>query len=234
MSEWSTYTLSDFMLFSPDIYYRLFALYNAEMWPLQLSAVALGVALLVSGRRGVPWAERFAAAILAGAWAWVAWGFHYTQYATINWAASWFALAFAVQAGLILWSGVVRGRLGLSAGNDWRSRAGMAIVLFSLLVYPLISAFAGRSFAQAEVFGVTPDPTVFATLGLILMARKRNWLLLPIPLAWCVVGGATLWAMSAAHAALLPLVGLVALALHRRRRAPYFHSRVPQCNALNT
>ena len=33
MSEWWTYRPSDFLLFAPRTYYRLFELYNAEIWP---------------------------------------------------------------------------------------------------------------------------------------------------------------------------------------------------------
>jgi hypothetical protein len=33
MSEWWTYSLSDFLLFSPRTYYRLFELYNLAVWP---------------------------------------------------------------------------------------------------------------------------------------------------------------------------------------------------------
>ena len=33
MSEWWTYHLSDFLLFAPRTYYRLFELYNAAIWP---------------------------------------------------------------------------------------------------------------------------------------------------------------------------------------------------------
>ena len=40
MSEWWTYSLSSFLLFSARTYYRLFELYNAEVWPLQI--VTLG------------------------------------------------------------------------------------------------------------------------------------------------------------------------------------------------
>ncbi len=36
MSEWWTYTLSDFLLFSARTYYRLFELYNRDVWPAQL------------------------------------------------------------------------------------------------------------------------------------------------------------------------------------------------------
>ena len=34
MSEWWTYTLSDFLLFSPRTYYRLFELHHRALWPL--------------------------------------------------------------------------------------------------------------------------------------------------------------------------------------------------------
>lgn len=42
MSEWWTYSLRDFLLFSPHTYYRLFELYNQALWPLHLLALAIG------------------------------------------------------------------------------------------------------------------------------------------------------------------------------------------------
>ena len=51
MSEWWTYSLSDFLLFSPRTYYRLFELYNAAIWPAQMLALALGLAILALLRR---------------------------------------------------------------------------------------------------------------------------------------------------------------------------------------
>ena len=42
MSEWWTYHLSDFLLFSPRTYYRLFELYNAAIWPAQIVALGAG------------------------------------------------------------------------------------------------------------------------------------------------------------------------------------------------
>ena len=43
MAEWLTYSLTDFLLFSPQIYFRLFELYNRAVWPAQIPAVGLGV-----------------------------------------------------------------------------------------------------------------------------------------------------------------------------------------------
>src|SRR5215471_12712971 len=102
MSEWWTYTLSDFLLFSPSTYFRLFELYNAAIWPLQLAAVALGLVsaiLLVRGK-----GARAIAAVLAAAWAWVAVAFLARRYATINWAAVYFAWAFGLEAALLAWT----------------------------------------------------------------------------------------------------------------------------------
>jgi hypothetical protein len=43
-----------------------------------------------------------------------------------------------------------------------------------------------------------PDPTVLGTIGLLLLARGRfRGPLLVIPLLWCLLSGATLWAIVA-------------------------------------
>ena len=52
MPEWWTYRLSDFLMFESKTYYRLFELYNAALWPGQLLALALGLALLALAWRG--------------------------------------------------------------------------------------------------------------------------------------------------------------------------------------
>ena len=217
MSEWWTYSLADFALFSPASYYRLFDLYNAAIWPAQPVAIGLGVLIPVLGGRHQAW-PRLAAAFLALAWAWVAWGFHLRHYAAINWAAPWFAASFAVQAALLIWAGVLRGTLLLAPSPTPVARIGQGLFLFALLAYPFVGLLAGRSWRQTEVFGLCPDPTALATLGLVLMAGRGHWLLMPLPAAWCAIGGATLWMMKAPEAGLLPLLGLAGLLLYRWRK----------------
>ena len=42
----------------------------------------------------------------------------------------------------------------------------------------------------------TPDPTVIATVATLALVRGRvRWLLLTVPLLWCAITAATLWAM---------------------------------------
>jgi hypothetical protein len=217
VSEWWTYTLSDFLLFAPRTYYRLFELYNRELWPAQLLALGAGGALLLLVRREGAVAGRLAAAILAACWLWVAWGFHLERYATINWAATYFAAAFALQSALLAWTGVVRGRLAFGPVPRTVRHAGIGLVLFALVVQPL----AGRDWSQVELFGMAPDPTAVATLGVLLLASDRvRWALLIVPVLWCVVTGATLLAMDAPHAAIAPLAALLVLALAARRQRP--------------
>ena len=52
MSEWWTYTLHDLILFSSRAYHRLFELYNAAIWPAQIAALGLGVAIARRSRGG--------------------------------------------------------------------------------------------------------------------------------------------------------------------------------------
>ena len=53
MSEWWTYRLTSFLLFSPRTYYRLLELYNLAIWPTQLAGIAIGLAIiaLLMGKR---------------------------------------------------------------------------------------------------------------------------------------------------------------------------------------
>ena len=75
MSEWWTYTLSDFLMFSPRTYWRLVELYNRDVWPAQLVALAAGLAAIALARSNKPAGGRLLAALLVAAWLWVGWAF---------------------------------------------------------------------------------------------------------------------------------------------------------------
>jgi Family of unknown function (DUF6064) len=213
MSEWWTYSLSDFLLFSPRTYYRLFELYNSAIWPLQIVALALGVAILGLLLREVAWRGRAIAAMLAACWLWVAWAYFLKRYETINWAADYFAVGFAVEALLLVWVGIVRDRLRFRPSRDFIALAGLCIFLFALFVHPLIGPLAGRAWLQVELFGVAPDPTVVATLGVVVAAQRTHWELLVIPLLWCAISGATLWTMQSPDALVVAAVAALTFVL---------------------
>jgi hypothetical protein len=214
MSEWWTYAPSDFLLFAPRTYYRLIELHNLDVWPMQLVSLLLGVAVVVLVRGEGAWRRRTVATILAGCWLWVGWAFHIQRYATINWAAPWFGAAFVVEASLLFGVGVLHDRLTFRPAGDRLRRVGLGVLVFALVAQPLVGPLVGRDWRQVEIFGVAPDPTVAATLGVLLLAANRSlWLLMVIPLLWCAVDGAFLWTMGAPDALVMPLAALLALLL---------------------
>jgi Family of unknown function (DUF6064) len=222
MSEWWTYHLANFLLFSPRTYYRLFELYNAAIWPAQVAAAAMAIGIAALLRRSGSAAGRTIAGILAAAWLWSGIGFHALRYATINWGAVYFAWLFGVEAALLAWSALARGGIAFERPADLAGRAGLAIFLFAGVVQPLAGPLVGRSWRAIEVFAAAPDPTAVATLGILLLARvRRRWLLMIAPVLWCALTGTTLLAMDAPDWWIAPAIAASAVALAWRTRAGY-------------
>lgn len=215
MSEWGSYAPADFLMFSPRIYWRLFAAMNQSLWPAPLLGVAAALAwLLWFLRSGFEAAPRAAAAALGLCWLWVAWAFLWQRYAPINWAAEYFAQGFALQGlGLLAWAAAGRPRACASA---LRRHVGQGLLLWALLGHPLLAGIGGRPWLQAEVFGLAPDPTAIATLGALLLlgGPAALWI---VPLLWCAITGATLATMGAAQALVPPAAALLAVAAAQRR-----------------
>ncbi|NPC54754.1 DUF6064 family protein [Caenimonas soli] len=194
MSDWWTYRLSDFLMFSPTVYWRLVERYNRDAWPLQVLMLGVGLLLLWLAAARPAAAGRLVAGTLAAIWLWVGWAFHHQAYAQINWVAEYAAIAFAVQAVLLVGRGVVRLPGAVPSTLAPLRRVGLALAVAGILVYPWAGLLAGRPSAQWEVFGLMPEPTALATLGLLLACeqRRRAWLMV-IPLVSLFIGWATLW-----------------------------------------
>jgi hypothetical protein len=223
MPEWWTYSLSDFLLFSPRTYYRLIERHNFALWPAHLLALALGVTIAALLRRSTRGRSRSIAAVLAALWAWTGWAFIAARYATINWAATWFAGLFAVEVLLLAWLAMAGGRLRFGWSSDARGLFGAALYAGALALYPLLGPAVGRGWTQAEVFGIAPDPTVLGTLGVLLTAngsRRVRLAVLAAPLLWCLVSGATLWAMGSPEALILCPAAVLAAVLSTARGRP--------------
>jgi hypothetical protein len=134
---------------------------------------------------------------MAFAWLFVAWAYHWNAYATINWAARYAALLFAGEAVLFLWFGAIGNKLEFAMRRNPRSMLRITLVIYAIFLHPLVPLIDGRPLASAEVFGLTPDPTAIATLGLLGLSggSRRVLLLLLAPIAWCLVSWATLTTM---------------------------------------
>jgi hypothetical protein len=198
--EWWTYTLGDFLMFSPATYWRLVENYNKEVWPAQLAGWVAGIAACALTLSHRPRAAGFQALLLAAAFLWVGWAFHWQRYATINWAARYFAFAFWAQAVLLVVLALLPAEDPINP-NGAAQKIGWLLVLAGLVIYPLGSAWDGKTWSQIEVFGVLPEPTALVCLGLLL-ARPRptrpllRWALAIVPTASLLMGAATFRAMA--------------------------------------
>jgi hypothetical protein len=208
MPEWWTYRLADFLLFSPRTYYRMIERFNEALWPVHVVTLMLGCTIPVLllrprlGRFRVIWLS------LGLLWGWVAWAFLWHRYSSINWAAVYFIPLFALQALLLLRT--ASGPVRPAATRRGKRALGVILLTGSLVLYPAMAPLAGRPWRQAEVFGMTPDPTAIATLGVTLLVSQRiSGLLLVVPVLWCLISGLTLWAMGSPEAWLLPLAALL-------------------------
>jgi hypothetical protein len=210
MSEWWTYRPHDFLLFAPRTYYRLFHLYNEAVWPLHIAAAAIGLAVLALLLLRPKAAGLAIPLLLAVCWAWIASAYLGARYATINWAATYFAYGFAIEALLLLFAGAA-GFVRFSKPPSRFAPLGVGLFAFALLVQPLIGPLLGRGWSGIEPFGLAPDPTVAATLGVLIAADRIRFPLMIVPLLWCAISGVTLSAMDAPDAAVMPTVAVLAI-----------------------
>jgi hypothetical protein len=212
MSEWWTYRLGSFLLFSPRTYYRTIELYNLAIWPAQVAGLVIGVAVVALLVSNVAGRDRIIAGLLAVCWLWIAHAFHYERYAQINWAATWFAGAFALQTLLLVVFGVLAGRLAFQHAGGGAFWIATLVIGVTVIGYPLLAPLTGRAWTTAEMFGVAADPTAIATVAVLALVRGRiRWWLLIVPLLWCMVTALTLWAMKVPEAIVVAVATLLAL-----------------------
>ncbi|MBC5766104.1 DUF6064 family protein [Ramlibacter albus] len=195
MTEWWTYRLHSFLMFSPRTYWRTVENYNAETWPAHAIAVLGAVSvMLLTHRRQAP---RVLALLLAVAWLWVAWAFLWQRYSPIFLGGPWLAAAFAMQ-GIALLYVAIFGPRPAEEGMVMRSSLATVLVYFGLMVVPVATALVTP--ARVHLFGTMPDPTALTTLGVIVAGalpasrRARRWLAV-VPVLALLAGGLTWWAL---------------------------------------
>ena len=201
LSEWSTYRLSDFLLFSERVYRRLFEVHNEAWWALPIvfaTAGLLGLAIAVR-TPGEPRLDGSGIAVvlwigLGSVWLFVALAFLHARYLPINPIASIGAWAFAAQAVAL----AALAFTGRAETGMLRRVVGAAFIVWGVVLYPAWAFWRDGSLAAAEWFGMAPDPTAVATIGFIVAAvrgRALATLLCLVPIAWCTASALTLRAM---------------------------------------
>jgi Family of unknown function (DUF6064) len=200
--------------FTLQQFFDVFASYNAAIWPAQIVAYVLGLAVVAT--LGWKWlhAPRFIAGVLALMWLWNGVCYHWLAFSPINHAATVFAVLFVVQAVLLTVVALAREGVSIRLGRDFRSATGFGFIVYALLIYPALGLWAGHGLMAGPMFGVAPCPTTIFTIGLLLLMRGRlvAWLSV-IPLLWSLVGLAAALQLGMIEDLALPVAGLVLVAV---------------------
>lgn len=174
--------------FSHQQFLDVFGAYNRALWPAAVLIwllTALAIGFLFRQGHG---AARIVSVVLAFHWAWSGLVYHLTFFRTVNPAAVIFGIVFVMQSVLLLWRGVLTGRLSFCPTSSMWRRVGWGLIVYAL-VYPAVGLALGLTYPLLPSFGV-PCPTGILTIGLLLLAPKREGRILgAIPMLWSVVGG---------------------------------------------
>jgi hypothetical protein len=175
--------------FTIEQFLSVFVAYNAAIWPTQIVAYVLGLIAIGAVWSRRPAASRLVPSVLALMWVLNGIGYHFLYFSTINPAAKLFAGVFVVQAILFAAGALAANGIRFEIGRDLRSVAGVAVIAYAMLVYPILGILTGHGLLAGPMFGVAPCPTTIFTIGLLLLARGKwvDWLSI-IPLLWSLVG----------------------------------------------
>ena len=176
------------MNFTVEQFLNVFEKYNEAIWPMQIVAYALGIALVVLALLRWKRASVVIFGVLAVMWAGMAVGYMWMYFADINKAAYLFGVIFFAQA-VLLALAAVRERGAFYGGRrDARTWIGLGLIAYAMIVYPLLGMALGHGYPRAPMFGLVPCPTTIFTFGMLLLAARPKRLLLWLPLLWSAIG----------------------------------------------
>lgn len=130
--------------FTHEQFISVFAAYNLGMWPAQLVAYVLGLAVVLAIVRRSRLASVLVPSTLAVMWLWTGVAYHWLYFSSINKAALAFGASFVLQAALFGFAAVRRRvePVPRNGGAGW----GWALVCYALVLYPLAGLASGQAY----------------------------------------------------------------------------------------
>jgi hypothetical protein len=174
--------------FTQEQFLDTFAQYNVEVFPIQVALYIAGLTAIAFVFIPMPKSGAAISSILAFLWLWMGMVYHFMYFTSINPAAYAFGIVFSLQALLFLIYGMMRGKLEFGWKRDRYRIAGIMMIIYAMILYPLLSIFLGEKYPGTPTFGL-PCPTTIYTFGMLLLCRdKCPFILLVIPAAWAIIG----------------------------------------------
>lgn len=174
--------------FTTDQFLDVFMKYNETVFPMQIIFYLIGVITIYLVIKPTSRSDKIISSLLAFLWLWMGAAYHLAFFTAINEAAYLFGAAFILQGSLFMTLGVFQNKLSFKLRSDLFGIAGIFLILFALIVYPVLGYFLGHVYPSSPTFGL-PCPTTIFTFGLLLLSQKKcPFIILIIPFIWSVIG----------------------------------------------
>jgi hypothetical protein len=174
------FSLADFL--------NVFRNYNQSVYPLQIIfyfAAFACIYLLFTKNKNI---TKIISIFLSFLWLWMGIVYHIIFFSEINKAAYFFGAFFIMQGIMFAGCGLIRKKLSFEYTKSVANNAGIILVAYALIIYPVLGTFLGHSYPYSPTFGL-PCPTTIFTFGVLLFANKKMPPhLLVVPLLWSVIG----------------------------------------------
>jgi Family of unknown function (DUF6064) len=196
--------------FTIEQFLSVFVAYNDAIWPAQIGGYAIGLGAVLALWLHPPHASRVIFVVLAIMWTWNGLAYQFLFFSAINPAAKFFAGLFVLQASLFAASAAVTKGIQFEIGRGFRSYAGVAVIAYAMLIYPILGILAGHGLLAGPMFAVAPCPTTIFTIGWLILSNGPTvpWLSI-IPLLWSLVGLAAALQLGMPEDFGLPVAALV-------------------------
>jgi hypothetical protein len=199
--------------FSLGDFLNVFNAYNQSIFPLQIVFYLIAflcIYLLFAENKNT---NKIISVVLSFFWLWMGIVYHLIFFSAINKAAYIFGSLFITQGILFFIWGVIKGELSFEYRKNINNNAGIILLLYALIIYPVLGYNLGHSYPYSPTFGL-PCPTTIFTFGLLLFTNKKipEYILI-IPLLWSVVGFTAALTLSIYEDIGLLIAGLTAFTL---------------------
>ena len=205
--------------FTVEQFLDVFRQYNIAVWPMQIVLILLALVVVYFSVQKKSYSARLIIIILAFFWLWMGIVYHLVYFSTINKAAIVFGASFIIQSFVFLYFGVIKKRLSFRFKADENGIAGMTLVIFALLIYPLIGYWSGHIYPSSPTFGL-PCPTTIFTFGILLFSSSKIslWVII-IPVLWSLIGFSAAFSLGVKEDTGLLIAGLLStgMILYRNR-----------------
>ena len=174
--------------FTLEQFLDVFRQYNISVWPMQIFLAVLALLATYFSILKKSYSDKIVVSILTFFWLWMGIVYHLIYFSSINKAAVVFGSLFIMQALLFFYFGIIKDRLRFQFSLNKYGITGMALIIFSLIVYPLLGYWLGHIYPTTPTFGL-PCPTTIFTFGILLLAVPRlTIVIILIPLLWSLIG----------------------------------------------